>query len=140
MNTTLAIAVWDDRVSTTFDFARNLLIVEADGGREISRREVPLGDEPLDKKARRIQDLSVQVKETHGWITSGKLRLPTLVVWGFNDPSALVEVRGLETMRLLFPNVPKVQMHILNQAGHPCYMEQPDAFIAAVTSFIKSVS
>ena len=61
MNTTLAIAVWDDRVSTTFDFARNLLIVEADGGREISRREVPLGDEPLDKKARRIQDLSVQV-------------------------------------------------------------------------------
>ena len=33
MSTTLSIAVWDDRVSTTFDFKRKLLIVKADGGR-----------------------------------------------------------------------------------------------------------
>jgi len=61
MNTTLAIPVWNDRVSTTFDFARKLLVVEADGEREVSRKEVPLGDEPVERKARRIRDLAVQV-------------------------------------------------------------------------------
>ena len=61
MNTTLAIAVWDDRVSTTLDFARNLLIVEADEGCEVSRREVPLGNEPLARKVQKMQDLAVQV-------------------------------------------------------------------------------
>jgi len=61
VSTTLAIPVWEDQVSTAFDFARKLLVVEADGKREVSRREVPLGDEPVERKARRIRDLAVQV-------------------------------------------------------------------------------
>jgi len=61
VKTTLAIPVWDDQVSTTFDFARKLLIVEANGEREVSRKEVALGDEPVERKARRIRDLAVQV-------------------------------------------------------------------------------
>ena len=61
MNTTLAIPVWDDQVSTTFDFARKLLIVAAAGEREVSRKEAVLGDEPVDRKARKIRDLGVQV-------------------------------------------------------------------------------
>jgi len=60
MNTTLAIPVWDDRVATTFDFARRLLVVEVDGRREVSRKEVTLGDGPVEAKARRIRDLAVQ--------------------------------------------------------------------------------
>ncbi len=39
MNTIIAIPVWEDQVSTTFDFARKLLLVEAVGERELSRRE-----------------------------------------------------------------------------------------------------
>jgi predicted Fe-Mo cluster-binding NifX family protein len=61
MNTTVAIPVWEGKVSTTFDFARKLLVVEADGGREISRKEVPLGDEFVERKARIMRDLAVQV-------------------------------------------------------------------------------
>ena len=60
VNTTLAVAVWEDRVSTTLDFARRLLIVEIDEGREVYRKEVPLVDEPAAKKARRIRDLSIE--------------------------------------------------------------------------------
>lgn len=58
---TLAISEWDDQVSTTLDFARTLLVVEVDGGREVSRKEVAIGDEPAARKARRIRDLGVEV-------------------------------------------------------------------------------
>jgi predicted Fe-Mo cluster-binding NifX family protein len=61
VNTIIAIPVWEDQVSTTFDFARKLLLVEAVGEREISRREVILGEEPVATKARRLRDLAVQV-------------------------------------------------------------------------------
>ena len=61
MSITLAIPVWNDQVSTTFDFARKLLVVEANGEREVSRREIPLGDETVDRKARRIRGLGAQV-------------------------------------------------------------------------------
>lgn len=57
----LAIPAWNEQVSTTFDFARNLLVVEVDGKREISREEATLGDEPIGRKARRIQNLGVQI-------------------------------------------------------------------------------
>ena len=40
MMTTVAIPIWNDKVSTTFDFSEKLLIVELESGREISRREV----------------------------------------------------------------------------------------------------
>ncbi len=84
------------------------------------------------------EDLATRVAETHEWITAGRLKAPTLIVWAFNDPSAKLEPGGLDTMRLIFPHVPKTQMHILNQAGHRCFAEQPDAFAAAVRAFIES--
>ena len=59
--TTVAIPVWEGQVSTTFDFARKLLVVETDGGREISRKEVALGDESVENKARVMRILAVQV-------------------------------------------------------------------------------
>jgi len=61
VNVTLAIPVWDERVSTTLDFARRLLVVGTDGGREVSRKEVTLAEEPFTRKARRIRDLGVEV-------------------------------------------------------------------------------
>ncbi len=61
MNTIIAIPVWEDQVSTTFDFARKLLIVEAEGAREISRSEVILSEEPVARMARQLRDLTVQV-------------------------------------------------------------------------------
>jgi len=61
VSTILAIPVWNNQLSTTFDFAGKLLIVEAEAGREIARKEVQLKDEAVEKKARRIRDLAVQV-------------------------------------------------------------------------------
>jgi len=52
--------LWDDKVSTTLDFARRMLVVETDGEREIARREAVLGDGPPECKARRILNLGVR--------------------------------------------------------------------------------
>ncbi len=91
-------------------------------------------------KARFKEDLVAEQKETHELIRAGKLKAPTLIMWGFDDPSATFDPVGLATIRLIFPHVPRSQMHILNQAGHYCYREQPEAFVSALTSFIKSNS
>jgi pimeloyl-ACP methyl ester carboxylesterase len=87
-----------------------------------------------------LADLAVKQKETQELIRAGKLKAPTLIMWGFDDPSATFDPVGLDTLRLILPHAPRSQMHILNQAGHYCYREQPGAFVAAVTIFIKSNS
>ena len=85
-------------------------------------------------------DLAVKQKETREWIIAGGLKAPTLIIWGFNDPSAKFDPVGLAALRLILPSTPWSQMHILNQSGHYCFREQPEDFVAAVTSFIKSNS
>ncbi len=61
MHTILAIPVWQGNVSTTFDFAHELLVVEADGRREISRQVVSLGEKTVARMVRVLRDLAVQV-------------------------------------------------------------------------------
>ena len=75
--------------------------------------------------------------ETLAWIKAGNLKSPTLLVWGKNDPSAVVE-GGLELFDLVSASSPQTQMHIFNQAGHYCYREHPLAFAEVVTAFIHS--
>ncbi len=84
-----------------------------------------------------LNDLETKQKETHEWIRAGKLKAPTLITWGFNDPSANFDPVGLAGLRLILPSVPRSEMHIFNQAGHYHFREQPEAFVAAVTNFIK---
>ncbi len=85
-----------------------------------------------------LEDLAIKQKETHEWVRAGKIKAPTLIMWGFNDPSATFDPVGLATLRLLFPYAPKAQMHILSKAGHYCFREQPEAFVTAVKSFIEA--
>ncbi len=84
-----------------------------------------------------LEDLAARREETHQWIRSGGIKMPTLVVWAFNDPTAPFDPVGKTAMDLVLGNVPRSQMVILNRAGHYCFREQPEAFAAAVTGFIK---
>ncbi|MBL7114794.1 MAG: NifB/NifX family molybdenum-iron cluster-binding protein [Kiritimatiellae bacterium] len=61
MKTTLAIPVWKDHVSSTFDFARSIYIVELDGEREVARKEIELDDCPIAMKVQAIRDAGAQV-------------------------------------------------------------------------------
>ena len=81
--------------------------------------------------------LNAQKADTLGWIADGHMSTPTMLVWGKNDPSAVLP-RGLELFDLISTSVPRSSIHIFNRAGHYCYREHPEAFVAMVTAFIKS--
>ena len=67
------------------------------------------------------------------------LTSPTLIVWGYNDPTAGWGDAGLETVDLILSNNPNSRAVVFNQAGHYCYREQPKAFVAAVEGFVESL-
>ncbi len=66
----------------------------------------------------------------------GTLQMPILLYWGFNDPSALVG-RGLDLFDFIGAKNPKVQMVIINKAGHQNAREKPEEFNYQVISFIE---
>lgn len=75
--------------------------------------------------------------ETLGWIRDRGLRRPTLLVWGFNDPTATL-AQGLRLFELLASSERRSRMHILNQAGHFSYREHPKEFNEVLRAFIAS--
>jgi len=76
--------------------------------------------------------------ETLAAIKTGRLKTPTLVIWGFNDPSATYAM-GLELFELISNSVDQAQLHLFNQAGHSPYHEYPREVIDLMLSFIESV-
>lgn len=62
----------------------------------------------------------------------GRLRLPTLLVWGEHD--AMVPVEVGETYERAIPGA---RLTVIERCGHAAYMERPDAFMAQVLPFLK---
>ena len=61
MSTTVAIPIWNDQVSTTFDFSEKILIVETESGREIERREIEIGKKSAAAKAEELKRENAEV-------------------------------------------------------------------------------
>lgn len=59
---------------------------------------------------------------------------PTLVFWGFNDPSAKLPLGHLLFERIC-AKTPKAEMHVFNEAGHSTYREHPEAVNRLLTEF-----
>ena len=70
------------------------------------------------------------------WIADGKLSVPTLLVWGKNDPSAVVS-GGIAAFDIIAESTARSAMHIFSQAGHYSYREHPDDFVGVVKTFIE---
>jgi pimeloyl-ACP methyl ester carboxylesterase len=79
--------------------------------------------------------LAVHKEETLNWIMQGRLKTPTMLVWGYNDPTALLK-RGQALFELIADSNPNSEMHIINQAGHFCYREQPETFNQVIKGFV----
>ncbi len=77
-----------------------------------------------------------QKKESLGWIREGRLKTPTLLVWGFNDPSALIQ-GGYQLFELVAGSAPRSQLHVFNRAGHYSYREHPADFVRVVSAFAQ---
>ncbi len=85
-----------------------------------------------------MPDTREQRADTNKQVAAGKLKAPTLLFWGYNDPSALVE-RGINLYRQMCETVPRVEMHVFNHAGHYSFREHPVAFNETLLGFLKSV-
>jgi pimeloyl-ACP methyl ester carboxylesterase len=88
------------------------------------------------KRTRFLPQLVLEKEETLGWIMQGRLKTPTLLIWGYNDPTASLK-RGQTLFELIADSALIAEMHIINRAGHFCYREQPEAFNQAVRSFVE---
>lgn len=60
--------------------------------------------------------------------------LPTLAIWGSED--TLVPVSDGE---LLARSVPGAELAVLDEAGHPSYLDRPEAFHAVLLSFLAGL-
>jgi len=57
----VAIPIWVNRISPVFDVAKRLLVVDIEGGAEVSREETGLEETQLMLRARRVAELGVDV-------------------------------------------------------------------------------
>lgn len=64
----------------------------------------------------------------------GAVELPTLVVWGGAD--GLIP---LDQGRALAAAVPGAELAVLEGAGHPCYLDDPDGFHARLVAFLRGL-
>lgn len=78
-------------------------------------------------------------RETHELIKAGRLKAPTLIIWGYDDPSAPV-VLAPRVMNLIFPVVPRSELHIFNKAPHSVYNAHPEKTVRLIVDFIKNPS
>jgi pimeloyl-ACP methyl ester carboxylesterase len=71
-------------------------------------------------------------------INSDGFRRPVMIVWGYNDPTAPLDM-GLALFDIIAKMQPRTCMHVVNEAGHFSFREQPEAFNRAVLGFLAGV-
>jgi 2-hydroxy-6-oxonona-2,4-dienedioate hydrolase len=67
-------------------------------------------------------------------VDAGRLRVPTLVVWGSGDVSAPLPL-AYALFERIERGTERSELHVLGRAGHYCFREQPRAFERVVAAF-----
>lgn len=70
-------------------------------------------------------------------INAGTLKAPTIIIWGFNDPTA-PRFLGVNLMETLAKVVDRSELHILNHAGHFVFAEHPAEVTRLITGFVNA--
>jgi 2-hydroxy-6-oxonona-2,4-dienedioate hydrolase len=86
-----------------------------------------------------LSDARKQKYETLDMIRDGRLKAPTLVFWGLNDPSAPV-VLGYQLFQHLAMAVPRSRLHVFNRAGHYVFREHYAEMDRLVVEFVRGAS
>lgn len=73
--------------------------------------------------------------ETLERIRAGRLKTPTLIVWGFNDPTAPYGL-AVNLMETVSPVVDRAELHIINHCGHLVAAEHPETVARLITGFV----
>jgi len=75
--------------------------------------------------------------ETLNRITAGMLKVPTMIIWGYNDPTAPYTL-GVDLMQTVSKVVGRTELHIINQSGHLVMAEHPETVARLITGFVKA--
>jgi 2-hydroxy-6-oxonona-2,4-dienedioate hydrolase len=84
-----------------------------------------------------LPDVRRKKYETLDLISAGRLQAPTIIIWGFNDPSAPVKL-GLDLFNLVSSVVDQSQLHVFNHAGHYVFREHAPEVNQLITNFAQS--
>lgn len=85
-----------------------------------------------------LPHLARQKDETLGWIRDRGFGMPTLLIWGYNDPTATLD-QGHALFDLIARSTPDSRMQIFNRSGHFTYREHPAEFNDLLRTFIQRV-
>ncbi len=86
-----------------------------------------------------LPHLARQKDETLGWIRDRGFGMPTLLLWGYNDPTATLD-QGHALFDLIARSTPDSRMQIFNRAGRFTYREHPAEFNDLLRTFIQRVA
>jgi pimeloyl-ACP methyl ester carboxylesterase len=67
-------------------------------------------------------------------IAAGMLKVPSLVIWGYNDPSSPYP-GGLALFEIINKATPISQLHVFSNSGHESHIEYPEQFNQVVAGF-----
>jgi pimeloyl-ACP methyl ester carboxylesterase len=81
------------------------------------------------------ETLEDHMDTTHRRMKDGKLQMPTLIFWGRNDRSRPLHA-GIALYEIMAKRNPRVEMHIINKAGHHPYREYPEKFAHRLVSMV----
>jgi pimeloyl-ACP methyl ester carboxylesterase len=76
--------------------------------------------------------------ETLKLIQAGRLKAPTLIIWGVNDQSSPMKL-GLDLLQVIGAVVPRTEFHAFNQAGHYVFREHAGRINQLIANFVKSL-
>ncbi len=77
--------------------------------------------------------------ETLEMLRAGGLKRPTLIIWGYNDPSATYDM-GVDLFKLISSSVDQAQLHFFNKCGHAPFRVYPQAVTELMVSFVGGVA
>ncbi|HET9295694.1 MAG TPA: alpha/beta hydrolase [Candidatus Binatia bacterium] len=83
-----------------------------------------------------LPHLARQKDETLGLVRDRGMGRPTLLAWGYHDPTATID-QGYALFDLISRNTHDSRMYVLNRAGHFSYREHPAEFNEMLRSFIQ---
>lgn len=81
------------------------------------------------------ETLDEEIAEAHDRIKTGALNMPTLYVFGRDDPT-VPPLMAMAAFDMIGQQNPKIRMKIFNHCGHMIFLEYPEEFSRTVTEFI----
>ncbi|MEE8349842.1 MAG: alpha/beta hydrolase, partial [Acidobacteriota bacterium] len=75
--------------------------------------------------------------DTFDRIRAGGLKAPTLIIWGFNDPSGRPAL-GVNLYNIIASASERAELHFFNKSGHYVFQEYPREITRLVVDFVRS--